>query len=126
MIVDDVVRDLGSSVRQILVALRNRITAAENWGPEGKKLQVLTSNGDTENDPPPSFQNLADILGGITGENAPGLVGPQGPVGATGPQGEPGSGLDATHAWQPMTMVVAGIVDLVYIDDELVMIYAPL
>ena len=91
MIVSQVIHSIESTVREIVNGLANRLTARDNWGPEGERGQVLTSNGPGENDLPPSFQDLADILGGITGDNAPGLVGPAGPAGPTGPDGAAGA-----------------------------------
>jgi hypothetical protein len=93
MIVSSVITSLTEKVKDIIEALANRLTARDNWGPEGERFQVLTSNGPSEDDPPPSFKNLADILTGISVTNPdllpglPGAAGPPGPPGADGANG---------------------------------------
>lgn len=59
MRLDTVVRDLAHSVRQILLALSNQLTASENFGPEGNVGEVLTSNGPNE---PPSYQTISAVV----------------------------------------------------------------
>ena len=54
------------AITNLLKAMRNALTAADNFGPEGLKGQVLTSNGRGPNDPPPSYK---DIPSGITHGN---------------------------------------------------------
>lgn len=91
------VADLGDKVSQIIRALANRLTAEDNWGPEGKKGQVLTSRGPRDVDPPPNFQDITAVLadalkvipGGIS--TVPGLEGLQGPKGDKGDKGEQGT-----------------------------------
>lgn len=110
MIVSSVINSLGEKVREIINALANRLTAADNWGPEGQKGQVLTSNGPGPDDPPPSFQNIGDILTGISPEvlqGIPGLQGPPGPAGAAGPPGSEGqAGFVPTYIAPDETFVV--------------------
>lgn len=92
MIVSQVIQNLSTTVREIVNALSNRLTARDNWGPEGEKFQVLTSNGPGPNDLPPSFQNITDILSGIsTVTGAQGIPGIQGPQGIPGPPGIDGA-----------------------------------
>lgn len=93
MRVSHVISRLTDKVQEIIDALDNRLTAADNFGPEGEVGQVLTSRGPRPSDPPPSYQNLADILRGIpttTLQGIPGLQGPPGVAGATGPSGPGG------------------------------------
>lgn len=60
MRVDSVLRDLSFSVKELLLAMDNRLTANENFSPEGINGQVLTSNGPNI---PPSYQSLEELLG---------------------------------------------------------------
>lgn len=81
---------LADTVKQIVEALANRLTAAENFGPEGELGQFLGSNGP---DSPPSYK---DIGAAITSNPATvaalkGDPGPAGPSGAAGPAGVAGS-----------------------------------
>lgn len=55
MRLDNVVVDLTKKLREILLALDNRLTAGDNLGPEGIAGQVLTSNGPNA---APSFQSI--------------------------------------------------------------------
>lgn len=55
MRVDAVLIDAPTSVKQILLALDNRLTAGENLSPEGTSGYVLTSNGPNV---APSYQDL--------------------------------------------------------------------
>ena len=72
-------------------ALANRLTAADNFGPEGKKWQVLTSNGPRPTAPPPSYQDITAVISGAMGSDGQdGLAGLQGPPGPAGPQGPAG------------------------------------
>lgn len=94
MIVSKVYSNLRQAIENILDALANRLTAGDNWGPEGNKGQVLTSNGPGPDDPPPSFQDIAGLITGnptlvetITGPTGP--PGPQGPAGVDGGGGVP-------------------------------------
>ena len=84
MQVSSVIRKLDETIKDVLNALSNRLTSADNFGPEGKVGQVLTSRGDDPDSLPPWYQ---DIPGGITGEGPPG---PEGPEGREGPPGEDG------------------------------------
>lgn len=85
MIVTDGQQSLTEKVRQIIIALANRLTARENFGPEGLKGQVLTSNGEGPDDPPPSYQDIGSSI-----SNNPALKGEKGDQGEQGPQGDPG------------------------------------
>lgn len=89
MRVSHVISTLTSKVQEILDALDNRLTAEDNFGPEGEKWQVLTSRGPKVTDPPPTYMTLEDILTGISSEGAQGLQGLKGETGATGASGEP-------------------------------------
>lgn len=84
MQVSSVIKNLTTTVKDVLDALSNRLTARDNFGPEGKVGQFLGSNGDGPDDPPPSYK---DIQSGIS---IPGPEGPEGPPGSAGPPGEPG------------------------------------
>jgi len=92
-----IVSDIGDRISNLIRALANRLTAADNWGPEGKKWQVLTSRGPRDVDPPPTFMSIEDILKGISsdapqnGNGAGGLPGLEGPPGPAGPPGEDGA-----------------------------------
>ena len=92
MKIAQVIGKLSDKVQEILNALSNRLTAEDNFGPEGLKGYILTSNGPRDTDPPPSYQNLADMLVSISAPDPttglPGLPGLQGPP---GPQGPPGA-----------------------------------
>jgi len=94
------VSDFGDKVTTIIRALANRLTAEDNWGPEGEKWQVLTSRGPRDVDPPPTFMNIEDILKGISsetpgnGNGLPGIEGPPGPTGPPGPAGDEFGDLD--------------------------------
>lgn len=95
MRVSQTIGKLTDKVQEILNALANRLTAADNWGPEGDKGQVLTSNGPRATDAPPSFQNITDILNSISQSDPtalPGIPGLQGPPGPPGPPGVDGNG----------------------------------
>lgn len=85
MIVSHVITKLTDKVLEIIDALANRLTAADNLGPEGKKGQALISNGDGPNDPPPSFQDISSLV-----STSEGLRGPKGDKGDTGTQGPQG------------------------------------
>jgi len=54
MRVDLIVRDIKVAVETIIRGLDNRLTASENFAPEGDAGQVLTSNGSRM---PPSYQD---------------------------------------------------------------------
>lgn len=130
------VNDIGDRIGNTLRALANRLTAADNFGPEGKRFQVLTSNGPRPTDPPPSYQDIQSIISGVIGEQGPqglpGLAGPPGPAGAQGPPGPAGfmpteilagetftvpvrrQGLFALPITGPGTLVVDG--DIVEVD----------
>lgn len=85
------VSDSGDRLSNIIRALANRLTADDNWGPEGKKGQVLTSNGDRPTDPPPSFQDIQSVISGAAGQQGEqGLQGPPGPAGLAGADGASG------------------------------------
>lgn len=62
MRVDSVLIDAPTSVKQILLALDNRLTAGENLSPEGVEGQVLTSNGPNV---APSYKSLEDAVNTI-------------------------------------------------------------
>src|SRR5215831_1246878 len=104
------VSDIGDRVSTLIRALGNRLTAEDNWGPEGKRFQVLTSRGDKDTDLPPTFMNLQDILDGISsapptngnGSTPPIAIGEPGPP---GPQGPPG--VDGANGMVP-TLIHAG------------------
>lgn len=85
------VNDIGDRIGNILRALANRLTAADNFGPEGKKFQVLTSNGPRPTDPPPSYQDIQSVISGALAEagedGLPGIQGPAGPAGVDGANG---------------------------------------
>jgi hypothetical protein len=76
---------VNEAVDAILKALSNGLTAADNFGPEGEKGQVLMSNGPRDTDPPPSFQDITTLI-----TSQPGLKGPKGDTGGIGPPGEDG------------------------------------
>jgi hypothetical protein len=59
-IVDPGIRDIPRKLREIIDALSNRLTFADNFGGEGNVGQVLVSQG---SDRPPTFQD-ADVAGG--------------------------------------------------------------
>ncbi len=63
MRVDPVLRDLTMAVKQLLLAMDNRLTAIENFAPEGSQGQVLTSNGPNI---APSYQTFAGGGGAVT------------------------------------------------------------
>lgn len=84
MQVSSVIKNLTTTIKDVLDALSNRLTARDNFGPEGKVGQFLGSNGDGPNDPPPSYK---DIQSGIS---IPGPEGPEGPPGSAGPPGPEG------------------------------------
>lgn len=103
MIVNNYISDLFTKVREIVHALANRLTAEDNFGPEGELGQFLGSNGPTI---PPSYK---DIAGTISGD--PDLVetirGPAGPIGPTGPAGEDGEiGPEGPAGFMPLTVGV--------------------
>jgi hypothetical protein len=56
MRLDTVVKDMEKSVRQLLLAMSNRLTATENFAPEGDEGQPLLSNGSNT---PPSYRSGA-------------------------------------------------------------------
>lgn len=94
------VSKIGDFITQVFDALANRLTAQDNFGPEGEKGQVLTSNGPRDVDPPPSYQNIVDVLraavavipGGIS--SIPGLKGDKGDKGDPGESGGGGVPLE--------------------------------
>lgn len=55
MRVDPVVRNLEESLKQVIRGLDNRLTASENFAPEGTAGQALISNGSAS---PPSYQSI--------------------------------------------------------------------
>lgn len=55
MKIDSVIKDVLYTLRQVVLALDNQLTARDNMAPEGTAGQVLTSNGPGQ---PPSYQNL--------------------------------------------------------------------
>lgn len=64
MRVDSVLGDQRAAIKQLLLALDNRLTAVENLAPEGALGQVLASNGPNT---PPSYQSLDGLLtGGVS------------------------------------------------------------
>lgn len=91
MIISQVIQNLSMTVREIVNGLANRLTAQDNFGPEGERFQVLTSNGDRI---PPSYQDLVDILTGISIQDPEALPGIPGLV---GPPGPPGSGVSTPY-----------------------------
>lgn len=89
------VNDIGDRLGNIIRVLANRLTAADNFGPDGKKWQVLTSRGPRPTDPPPYWEDIQNVISGALGSQAAllgaqGPAGLQGPAGATGPQGPAG------------------------------------
>lgn len=94
MIVSAIISSVTEKLKEIINALSNRLTAQDNWGPEGEVGQVLTSRGPRDVDPPPHFSSIADILRGISTQDGAvlaGIPGLTGAVGATGPQGPVGA-----------------------------------
>lgn len=92
MKISGVIGRVNEKVQEILNALSNRLTAEDNWGPEGEKYQVLASRGPRPGDPPPTFMSIQDILTGISDGNTSVLPpGPSGPAGPAGPPGETGT-----------------------------------
>lgn len=59
MRVDNVVTDVQTTVRQILLALDSRLTAADNMAPEGGSGDVLMGNGPNS---PPSYKDLTEAV----------------------------------------------------------------
>lgn len=88
------VSDFGDILSNILRALANRLTAAENFGPEGQRGQVLTSNGPGPDDPPPSYQDIQSIISGnpAIAEAIKGDPGEKGDKGDKGDTGDSGGG----------------------------------
>jgi hypothetical protein len=102
------VSDIGDRLGTLVRALANRLTAEDNWGPEGEKYQVLTSRGPRDVDPPPTFMSIEDILKGISSQtpgNGTGLPGLPGLEGPPGPQGPPG--VDGANGMVP-TLIHSG------------------
>ena len=98
------VSDLGDKLSNIIRALANRLTAEDNFGPEGEAGQVLTSRGPGPDDPPPHYASVVDILTRISEADPdalpsiPGLQGPPGLTGLQGQKGEQGApGMDSEH-----------------------------
>jgi hypothetical protein len=90
MKVDSIVREAITSVKQLVKALQNNLTARDNFAPEGEAGQVLTSHGP---DKVPSYEDATGGTGdGSGGGGEPGPEGPQGPVGPIGPVGPAGTG----------------------------------
>lgn len=113
MRVSQVVKDIHTSIREIVNALANRLHAEDNFAPDGTAGQVLTSNGPNI---PPSWK---DATGGGVGTQGP--EGPAGPTGPTGPAGPAGPGTepaDDTQVWMPLSTVVAGVPELVWDGDD--------
>jgi hypothetical protein len=80
---------LTETVKQIVEALANRLTAAENFSPEGELGQFLGSNGPNS---PPSYKDIGESISGnpaLKGEK--GDTGEQGPAGPAGTDGPPGA-----------------------------------
>jgi hypothetical protein len=92
VIVSKAFQSLTQAVGVIIDALANRLTAADNWGPEGQVGQVLTSRGPGPNDPPPHFQDISGLITSnpVIRELITGPAGPAGPTGPTGPTGAQG------------------------------------
>lgn len=115
MQVSQVIKDIHTSIREILNALANRLHAEDNFAPDGIAGQVLTSNGP---DIAPSWK---DAAGGV-GERGPqgliGLTGPAGPAGADGADGAGSDPADDTQVWMPLTTVVGGTPELVWDGDD--------
>lgn len=59
MRVDPVVRNLEESVKALIRGMDNKLTASENFAPEGTTGQVLTSNGPNV---PPSYKSIEDTV----------------------------------------------------------------
>lgn len=90
------VDDLGPVLSNLVRALANRLTAEDNWGPEGTKWFVLTSRGPRDVDPPPTFMDIRKVILEAlatppTDGNGDIPLGITGPPGPPGPEGPPGS-----------------------------------
>lgn len=109
------VSDIGDRLGTLIRALANRLTAEDNWGPEGQRWQVLTSRGPRDVDPPPTFMDLEDILQGISSESPGNGVGLPGTEGPAGPQGPPG--VDGANGMVP-TLIHSGEVFTVPVDKQ--------
>lgn len=59
MRVDSTLRDISFSVKQLLLALDNRLTVEENLAPEGEAGQILTSRGANL---PPHWQSVESVF----------------------------------------------------------------
>lgn len=54
MKIDRIIVDVGTTLRKLLLAMENGLTAEDNLAPGGTAGQVLTSNGP---DAPPTWQD---------------------------------------------------------------------
>lgn len=72
MRVGTVVQETGRSLRDILRALDQRITAEDNLAPDGEAGQVLTSNGPNE---PPTWQDIPSVAPSPSGVDGTGVAG---------------------------------------------------
>ena len=103
MRVDLVIHEIYESVRALIRALDNGLTASENFSAEGEIGEVLTSRGPTQ---PPEYQSvdalIQEAVEQFIADNPPvGLPGPTGPQGSVGSQGPPGPpGFDGTDGLQ--------------------------
>ncbi len=78
---------LWDKVVEIVDALANRLTAADNFGPEGSLGQFLGSNGPSS---PPSYKDIGTVI-----TSSPAIIEAiKGDTGPAGPAGPPGSGSD--------------------------------
>lgn len=104
MRIDRVVRDVLQSLRQVLNALDNKITARDNLAPTGQTgVRVLTSLD------PNAIPTWELISGGSEGSGEPGIPGIQGPPGTPGTPGADGTCIedcsDMNGFWEPLVGV---------------------
>lgn len=81
---------LHDKVSEIIQALSNRLTARDNWGPEGNVGQILVSRGPRDVDPPPHFADISAVITPEVLQGIPGIAGTPGPAGPAGADGANG------------------------------------
>lgn len=89
------------TLKQVLHALDNRLTAQDNLQPTGLSgVRVLTS---TNPNVVPSWAEITpDGVIQLPGTPGVSIVGPPGPPGAPGPPGDPGADGEFAGHWEPM------------------------